>query len=122
MPDRGGCRSGVLCGLAAQGVARSEDDRGAQRERKEDAYDGGRAQRKLAVRRFIAGDATVLSRVLVLIILVVDVAVHWGWSLVAAGAMVGAATVLLKRLMSSRGRGKTMVVFFSTPISVRVCR
>jgi hypothetical protein len=39
-----------------------------------------------------------------------------------SGAVVWGGKVRLKKFMSSSGSGKTMVVFFSTPISVRVWR
>jgi len=45
-----------------------------------------------------------------------------GFGFGAAAAGSGVVNVRLSRFINSMGSGKTMVVFFSTPISVRVWR
>ena len=118
---------GSLGGLAAHGVAEAEEAGAEQHEREEDAQNGRRAERDFAVGAAtgtgpvrIAGVAAARRTIVFVVVGTIHI-YSFGAESGAAGA-TWAAMVLLNMLTSSMGSGKTMVVFFSTPISVRVCR
>ncbi len=120
---RGERRNGNSCGsgariAAAHGIAKAEEDAADEHNAEEDAEQRADAQGQVGVRPgFFA-------------IVFVEKRVHGCSSVAAGGGGAGTmpgpvtlpVTVLLNNEISSMGRGKTMVVFFSVPISVRVCR
>ena len=131
----GGCGvgGGGLGGLAAHGVAEAEEAGAEQREREEDAEDGRRAERDLAVGAAAGIGAVRVADVAATgrTVLVVEETLspstplppHPARRSERRGARSRMAPMdLLNMLTNSMGSGKTMVVFFSTPISVRVCR
>ena len=96
--------------LAAQRIPKPEERRAVDGERKEDEQDHGCAERDLSV--------AAAAAVVFLLIGFVLHAVH----LPGPEGGFWSEKVLFSRFISSIGSGKTMVVFFSTPISVSVCR
>ena len=108
----------------SHGVAESEEQRADEGEHEEDAEDGRRAEGDLAVGAIGIGAALGVSSVGEIVVIIRTVCAHPLGSVsgLDAGAMAGLLKVWLKRFISSMGSGKTMVVFFSTPISVRVWR
>ena len=100
----------------AQGVAKSEEEAAKEDEPKEDAEQGANAQGELGFFGFVV------------FVVVKSVAKHHHSFDYEAGGVglsffsAKAESNLPSRETSSMGSGKTMVVFFSAPMSVRVCR
>ncbi len=96
----------------ADHVAEAEEDAADERQFEEDAEEGAHAEAELGS---VVGEGFFF----------VDGGVSHSFSFgsMGRGAAPGAKlTVLLKRVSNSSGSGKTMVVFFSTPISESVWR
>lgn len=106
------CTCHRLNGVPAQRIAKPEEHRAQQRQSEEDAQNRGCSERDLTILcvRFV--------KILQIVVPIVS-AVH-GQTFFSSAA--SGVNVLLSRFISSIGSGKTIVVFFSTPISVSVCR